>query len=389
MFLTRTINRHITLDMTVAVAEGAALFTFIFLLKRIYELTDLLVAGGSTMGMTFNLISSILPSIMILTIPMAILLAALMVYGRMAHENEIIALYAGRYSSFQLLVPALIVGILLTALMIWWCHRIGPKGLRYSRTLVVKVLEEAATAGIRPGNFNQLGDMIVLPNSIEDGQLRSVRLFEKKDEEVSGVISASTGAIKYTPATNALNLNLEHGVLHQIPAPDRDVMIHFEIMNFSIKVPRLIRSVADMGRDAHRLSDGELNKFIVNDYQQVADQIKAIPEDQRSKFDRDKLNWYTKIFYQYRVELAQRRALPFACLIMSILGALLGMKSQYGKRSANYATTIAVIFVYYILLSLGKTLVENGNFPAWPGLWIPNAVCAVWAAYLYYRTLRV
>jgi len=352
--------------MLTATAEGAALFTFVFLLKRIYKLTDLLVTGGSTMFSTIQLISSILPSIMTLTIPMAVLLAALMVYGRMAHDNEITALYAGRYSTFQLLIPAILTGVLLTGLMMWWSHRIVPKGLRNSVVLAADVLHKTATAMIQPGSFNPLGNMIILPGSVDEREMRSVRLFEKNGKRIAGVVSAVTGTPSYNPSTNSIDLLLEKGVLHQIPSEDRDVMIRFDTMNFSIQIPRMFHDLADMGREVHHYTGRQLKNYTRKGY-----------------FENKK--WY----YYCKIELAQRRAMPFACLIMAVLGALLGLQSRYGKRSANYATTIIIIFFYYILLSFGHPLAEKGNLPAWIALWIPNAVSMILAAYLYYRTCRI
>jgi len=68
---------------------------------------------------------------------------------------------------------------------------------------------------------------------------------------------------------------------------------------------------------------------------------------------------------------------------------LLGMKSGFGKRSACYGMTIAIIFLYYILLNFGKTYAEEGTLPAWFALWIPNWVCALAGGYFFYRTQRV
>ena len=180
----KIISRVIVLDLLVAIAEGTVLFTFVFFLKRLYDLTDLLVTGGATFSSTLALLFSLLPSIMVLTFPMSILLASLLVYGRMAQENELTALQAAGYSTLQLLKPVLLVGLILSLLLLWWHNRIAPKGLRLFDSVAAGVLQNTSTTGIRPGNFNLLGDFIILPSTIDEGRMSSVRMFERRGEEI-------------------------------------------------------------------------------------------------------------------------------------------------------------------------------------------------------------
>ena len=375
LFKTTIINRTIGMDMLSAIAEGAALFTFVFLMKRLYDLTDLIVTGGTSLIITMQMLFSILPSIMILTFPMAALLAALMVYGRMANENEITALFAGRYSPIQLLAPAILIGVILTMLLFWWGNRIAPKGLRNFQDIAADVLRDTATGGIRPGGFNQLGDFTIVPGELKSGKIMTtVRLFERKDDEIVGVISSATGTLAYVREDNSLSLDLYHGQLYQMSSIEKDVVINFGEMNFEITIPKLLSELAKAGKDVQRFSNRELRRKI-----QTIE--KNIPPEKRTA-------WDTKWYIRYKVELAKRYSLPFACLIMPIIGALLGMNSRYGKRSASYGTTIGVIFTYYMLLSFGVTFAKNETLPTLLSIWIPNLVSMVLMVFLYYRTLR-
>jgi len=361
------------LDLLVAVSEGAVLFTFVFFLKRLYDLTDLFVTGGTDILSTGQLLFSLLPTILLVTFPMSILLASLLVYGRMADDNELTALQGAGYSTRQLLIPALIVGAVLTCLLLWWGHRIAPKGLRYFKVVASRVLKDTATTGIRPGGFNHLGMFTILPSSIESGKMRSVRMFEIKDKTIASVISASTGTIAYTPANSSIKLNLHSGNLHQIDSQGREISIQFDQFQFSISIPDLLRKLAKTGREEQRISSSQLYDFVHKIYP-------AYPQAEKERLAK----WY----YRRYVELIRRQAMPFACLIMAVIGALLGLESRYGKRSTCYSMTIAVIFIYYILLSFGKTYAEVGALPVPLSIWFPNIISLFYIAYLYYRTMR-
>ncbi len=370
----KIISRVIVLDLLVAIAEGTVLFTFVFFLKRLYDLTDLLVTGGATFSSTLALLFSLLPSIMVLTFPMSILLASLLVYGRMAQENELTALQAAGYSTLQLLKPVLLVGLILSLLLLWWHNRIAPKGLRLFDSVAAGVLQNTSTTGIRPGNFNLLGDFIILPSTIEEGRMSSVRMFERRGEEIVGVISAPSGTIQYFPKENTIQIRLEQGTVHQVQSDSSGAFIHFGELTFSISIQDLLRKMANTGKWSQKFSNGALRKTL-RDYHNA-------PPSARTP-------GFTQMYHQFRIELQYRQTLPFACLIMAWVGALLGMESGFGRRSSCYGMTIAIIFIYYILLNFGKTYAEEGSLPVWLALWIPNLIAALAGGYFFYRTQRV
>ena len=164
-------------NLLLTTAEGIVPFTFVFLLKRLFSFMDLLIADGASTLTIFKMLFAIMPSVLLLSFPIAVLLSALMVYGRMASDREVLALYAAGYTVRQLLTPVLLLGVLLCGLMFWWSHRITPKGLRVFQSEVVKVLENTATAGVRPGIFNRLGDYVLYPSEVDSGDMKSLRIF--------------------------------------------------------------------------------------------------------------------------------------------------------------------------------------------------------------------
>ena len=293
-------------------------------------------------------------------------------------ENEFTALRAVGYSPFQMLVPAIILGLLLTTLLLWWGHRIAPKGLRIVRETAADVLKNAATAGIRPSQFSHLGDMIISARGVSGGKMSHLKLFEERDGRIAGVISSPSASIGYSPQNSSISFTLDNGRLHQMPHPQRDVLIDFDRMTFSIGIPALLNKFARTGPEEQRYSGSELTK-------------KAIELRQGFETETNEKNkrWYFKKAKQMQMEQSRRYSLPAAALIMAVIGALLGMLSGYGKRSSCYGLTILVIFLYYNLMNFGKTMVEDGAISPWLGLWTPNFVAGMFAIYLLNRFRRL
>ena len=79
------------LETRVVLFLGLAIFTFVLLLDRLFELVDLLVNKGAGILLTLKLLGLLLPTSLSLTLPMSNLLAALLTFGHLSETNEITA----------------------------------------------------------------------------------------------------------------------------------------------------------------------------------------------------------------------------------------------------------------------------------------------------------
>ena len=71
---------------------GLLTFTFILLMNRVLKLIDLIVNKGVGVGEVGALIVYLLPSFLVLTIPMSVLLAILIAFGRFSADSEVVAM---------------------------------------------------------------------------------------------------------------------------------------------------------------------------------------------------------------------------------------------------------------------------------------------------------
>jgi lipopolysaccharide export system permease protein len=88
------------------------------------------------------------------------------------------------------------------------------------------------------------------------------------------------------------------------------------------------------------------------------------------------------------VEFHRKFAIPFACVVFGLVGVPLGIGQARAVKSRGFAVSLCVIFVYYILLSTGQGLAEEGSIPAWVGLWLPNFIFGLLGIFLVRRAGR-
>lgn len=84
------------------------------------------------------------------------------------------------------------------------------------------------------------------------------------------------------------------------------------------------------------------------------------------------------------IEINQRLASPFTCLIFALLGIPLGIQSSRSGKMRGFTVGLSLVMVYYVLLLYGKALGETGKLPAAVGVWVPNMLFMAAGLHVYF-----
>ena len=106
----RRMDRYVFRDLFGPALLGFSLFTFILLMNAAFLVAQQAVSKNLGWGLTFELFIVKLPALLILTVPMGVLLGALIGVGRLSADSEWVALQASGQGTRVLLRPALILG---------------------------------------------------------------------------------------------------------------------------------------------------------------------------------------------------------------------------------------------------------------------------------------
>ena len=91
---------------------------------------------------------------------------------------------------------------------------------------------------------------------------------------------------------------------------------------------------------------------------------RAAGSDRAPETDRDcRAHW---------VEIHKKFALPFVCFIFVLLGLPLGMTTKKGGRTSGFTISMAIILIYYILITAGEKMAMDGQVTPFLGMWGPN-----------------
>ncbi|MBF0495510.1 MAG: LptF/LptG family permease [Deltaproteobacteria bacterium] len=108
----KTIHFYIIKEILTPLWVSLVVFTFVLLLSRVMSMAEMIFSRGIQLRQVGGLIASILPYFFVFTLPMSTLLAVLLAFLRLSHDNEITAMKTAGISLYQLMPPVLVIGVI-------------------------------------------------------------------------------------------------------------------------------------------------------------------------------------------------------------------------------------------------------------------------------------
>jgi len=340
---------------------GLTIFSGVLLLDKLFDLIDLLINKGVSLGVSAQIFFLFFPTILSLSVPMSLLLACLLTFGKLSEDNEILALRASGLSFTQILWPPLAVAALISLALLPFNTRLAPAAMNRFRALYHRIASTDPLIQIEPRRFFNVQNARLYAAEVSDDRrsLTNVwiyRLFADRSERVF----ARQGTAEVT--NQRLSLQLEDGQIERFSGIDRSDFTHINFRHYTVNIP-FQGPLNSRDRAWREIGTAELRKEIARRAQQK------------------------KPTGDIEAELHLRFSMGFAPLALTLIGIPLGMTLERGGRGVGFGAAMGVLFVYYLLLVMGLNVAERGKWPALPALWIANVVAASIGIVLFKRRL--
>lgn len=346
----RILSLYIIREIASLFLLGIIIFTLVLLMGRLIALTDLVVSRGVPFFDVCRMVIYLIPSFLVFTIPMSLLLAVLLAFGRLSADNEIVVLKSSGMSLVQLLSPVFICAsfAVVAALAV---STIGvPWGNGAFKELSLAVLKQNISSTIREKTFwDDIPGVVMYIDHFDDQNrtLRGVVIHDNRDAGRPMTIFAKDGIIAGKADNSAVQLALHNGSIHM---SDSEGL--YRLVNFG----EYSMSVGDASGN-NEISRNESDMKI----SELRRQLNA-PETPDSR--------RPKLF----TELHSRFTFPVASLVFAILAVPLGIQNRRSGKSGGFTISIAIILTYYVLMSVMRTFAERSVIPPILALWMPNLV---------------
>ena len=353
------LTKYITYELLVAIAIGIMLFAAVFIIQALFKGMDLFLLSEFSFITLFKMVAVILPPLLILILPIALLMAVISVYGRLSEEREIPAMLMAGMRYRKLLMPAFIIGIICTLFLLGWSEKVMPKSIQIQQAMVVKFIENISITGLlREGSFISKFENIILHvhkvNPVSN-VLEKVTIFIHRQGKILGLIVAPEGVVDFEPENLSLKIHLSNGSIYE-PLNNVDMGItKFDEFDFLIDVRRRLQKYYRQVELLEGLEREELKDLMKVQKEKNLLSIAGSPR-----------------WYDTAITLHQRSSFPFACLFMALVGVPVGLATHRGKKAWVFVLTLVIVFLYYSIFLIGKALIKSDFCSPMFGVWLPN-----------------
>jgi len=388
----RTLHRYLLRQILANAVMTVAVFTFVLLLGNVLkDIFDLLISRQATLVFVVKGVLLLIPYVLSFALPMGLLTATLLVFGRFSADNELTAARSCGLSLVALIYPVVIVAMLFSGL----CGLINFEIAPYCRTaykaardrILMDVGLNTPESLLREQTFiRDFPGRIIYIGKVQKERLEDIIIWNFGTEtSEESFIRAASGKLVVDRVKHHLSLlltNVYHIQKNLDPIPiDESQLPPFELDSPPSVKPKL----SDMTFGQLRAELAELEAAV------AAGSTRAAAKES-SPVLLEKLRTLAgeraDITLPVRVQLHRRVAFSFACLGFTLIGVPLGIRAHRRETSAGIAIALLLVVVYFGFLILGQALETR---PGWhPGLilWVPNFLFQGIGAWLIWRANR-
>src|SRR5699024_1165554 len=192
-------------------------FTLIVLLLMQFLILyiGMLVGKGLPFGVIIELIITNLASMVVLAMPMAVLVACLMAYGKITELNELAAIKAAGINPFHIISPVLAAGVLLSIFLVWFSNDVLPDANQRARSHFIDIRLKQPGFDLKEGEFYEgIQGYTFLVQDMTDGSdsLRNVTIYQHPDNNrKEAIIKAQKGHLESQHHGQTMTLYLKDG----------------------------------------------------------------------------------------------------------------------------------------------------------------------------------
>ncbi len=364
----KIISRYIFKEIAFPFVIILFVLTFVLLMGKLLQIMDLMVNKGISTLAIAQLIVFLLPSFLMFTIPIALLIAILIAMGRLSADNEITVLRASGVSLIQLYYPVAIASLITFAFTIVIGYFLVPQSNFASKRLLFDIAQQNAGLGIKEKVFNADFNGIVLYAEkipVDGNHMEGVMVSDNRLADDPNTIIAKKAFLISNPESLTVKLRLENGSIHTVSSDFKNYRkIDFKTYDINLDLSSAINSTRDAAKSSTDMTMSELLSKMSNPGMGEA----AIRE--------------------LAIEVHKKFSIPLSCIFFALLALPLGIKSHRAVKSRGFAVGIIVVTLYYLLRIGGEALVETGSLPPAVGVWTPNLIFALLGISLFYLAYK-
>ena len=347
----KILHRYILKEFIFPFTFGLATFTFLYIGgSLLFRISQMLTEKKASWILALRFLIFSLPQIFVHTFPMAVLLGSLLAINRLSSDTELVALKAAGISFYRISLSIFIVSWIIFIITYLLNENIVPPASFEARKILMQVFSD--------NKLKEASRNLVFRNFTEEG-IERVTYAQKYDFDkgvMSGVVVSEFEGdrpLRTTYAEKAIwsgtGWELIKGNTYNYNQA-REVDYEFKFTRLKMTIPYTPREISE---------------------------IKIFPEEMKSKAVREYIkelkrvnlpSGYIEVMYN------QRLALPFSCVVFSLIGLPFGVTPQRSSTPLGLGVSLVIIFIFYIVTIFFTTLGYSGKLDPLLASWVANII---------------
>ena len=356
----KILDRYISKQVIEMFLMGVFVFTtIIFASDTFITLIKQIAKFGIPFKVAFIMILLNLPSVIVMTIPMGVLLATVMTLNRLSLSSEITVMRACGIGLNRIAKPIFIFAILMSLSSFFINETVVPVMTRQSKDLALWALgQKNIPEGKENFVFKEINDNGTLKRLFYVGYckkktLYNVTVLDNAKDDTIQVLQARQGK------TSPDGWVFEKGAAYTIANSG-------QVLNTTLFDTSTVKFGLDLSKELNKNTAKEMNftklaKYLVST--NISDVDRRI----------------------YTIELFDKIALPITTIVFVLVGVPLAITPPRVRYNRGFLFSILIIFAYYVVRALSISFGEAGSMTPFIAAWLPNIILTIWGIALYYK----
>ena len=356
------LDRWLFAEMLGPLLFGIAAFTAVSLsVGVVFELVRKVAEAGLPLWAAGKVLALRMPGFLVLSFPMATLMATLLAFSRLSGSSELTALRSIGVKTWRMVVPALVLAALMTLLTFVFNDVIVPSANYSASNVLDSALGRALSAQtgknvvysrfgrITPkepgGNAGEGLTQLFYAKEFKNGEMQGVTLLDFSREDQQQVLTANTAVWD----ENRAMWEFRNGRILNIDAAN-NFTTSANYTSYYYPFTRAPQDVGMLPSDAAQMTVAQARR---------AEALLVQAGDQKEA-------------RRLRVRIQEKFAFPAICLVFGLIGSSLGVRpNSRTSRSQGFGISVLLIFGYYLMSFIFSSLGIKGTLYPFFAAWLP------------------
>ena len=355
----KALDAYLILSALPYVLLAFTILSAILLIQQTAKFSEVLGSTETPLHLTLQVAASLLPSILIFTLPTSILVGTATGFGQLGHDSELVAMRAAGVGTYRIIAPLLFLGALASALTFYVAFAVAPGSAQNLRDIALQAALYRLESPVEPRSFYTgiPGKVVYVREGDQEKGLWG-KIFIQWEEEGGEVrlVTAKNGRLDFSG--EQAELVLDDAILTTLPAGGVDALAKGAHVTIERSVHMRLRD------DKLNLGRGTLTRRM-REREPELDELDWSGLLQKSKDSAD-----PKVRREASILLHRRLTLSLSPFIFAFFGAGLGLKIVRGGRSKGVLLSLFSMLLYYLITIAGEQLGRAGTLPPVLGSWL-------------------